>query len=252
MAAFHGNTYRQSQLLVGIGGQKKTPSPPMTWNLHVYLQNCRLFAFSFRLHAYPGAALQDRLAHGPPYGRKWLRKTRAVTNGRSDESTHAVGSTKILQKPRRRDVRLFLANVNSLPFVLPMEEVMKPHTLADTSRMRHRQHMHSVCSSEETAEQWRQVAWRLIAPKGLLFRQTPDGHKTGRVWQTAGPKRPRPHTWWCELPFSRSRKYANFAMRSSGVVKDLVFVAWMAKLEFLMYPPRPLRDLLSAVARTPG
>ena len=31
--------------------------------------------------------------------------------------------------------------VNMLPFVLPMEEVMKPHTLAKTNRVRHQ----SVC-----------------------------------------------------------------------------------------------------------
>ena len=52
-----------------------------------------------------------------------------------------------------RDVRLYFF-VNSLPFVLPMEEVMKLHSLVNTSRVRHRQRMHMAARhSKETAEQ---------------------------------------------------------------------------------------------------
>ena len=73
----------------------------------------------------------------------------------------------------------FFNFVNSLPFVLPKEEVM---TLANTSRVRHRQCMHMAARrSKETAEQWQQGTWRLIALKRLLFRQAPDGHETRRV-----------------------------------------------------------------------
>ena len=83
-----------------------------------------------------------------------------------------------------RDVRLYFF-VNSLPFVLPMEEVMKVHSLANTGRVRHRQCMHMAARrSKETAEQWQQGTWRLIALKRL-----PDGHETRRVWRAAFPKR---------------------------------------------------------------
>ena len=39
----------------------------------------------------------------------------------------------------------------------------------------------AVRRSKETAKQWQQGTWRLIALKRLLFRQTPAGHETRRV-----------------------------------------------------------------------
>ena len=54
--------------------------------------------------------------------------------------------------------------------------------LANTSRVSHRQRMHMAAwRSKETAEQWQQGTWRVIALKRLLFRQAPDGHETRRV-----------------------------------------------------------------------
>ena len=102
-------------------------------------------------------------------------------SGRGPE-THALHW--VLQHTKgRRDVRLCFL-VNSLPFVL------KPHSLANTSRVRHRQRMHMAARrSKKTAWQWQQGTWRLIALKRLLFRQTPDGHETRRVWRAAFPKR---------------------------------------------------------------
>ena len=57
-------------------------------------------------------------------------------------------------------------------------------TLANTSRVRHRQRMHMAARrSKETAELWQQGlrTWRLIALKRLLFRLAPDGLETRRV-----------------------------------------------------------------------
>ena len=72
-------------------------------------------------------------------------------------------------------------------FLVTNRRVKKPHSLANTSRVRHRQHMHMAARrSKETAEQLQQGTWRLIALKRLLFRQTPDGHET---MQAASPKR---------------------------------------------------------------
>ena len=74
----------------------------------------------------------------------------------------------------------FTFSVNSLPFVLPMEEVMKLHSLANTSWVRHRQRMHTAARrSKETAEQWQQGTWRLIALKRLLFKE-PGGSSLSR------------------------------------------------------------------------
>ena len=43
--------------------------------------------------------------------------------------------------------------------------------------------------SKETAEQGQQGTWRLITLKKIMFRQTPAGHETRRVWRAAFPKR---------------------------------------------------------------
>ena len=94
------------------------------------------------------------------------------------ETAYAV-CTALEHAEGRIDVRRYFFNfVNSLPFVLPKEEVM---TLVNTSRVRHRQLMHMADRRcKETAKQWQQGNWRLIALKRLL-RQAPDGHESRRV-----------------------------------------------------------------------
>ena len=94
---------------------------------------------------------------------------------------HSLSVLPLQHAEGRRGVRryFFLNFVNNLPFVSPKDEVM---TLANTSRVRHRQRIHMAAGcSKETAEQWQQGTWRLIALKRLLFRQAQYGHKTRRV-----------------------------------------------------------------------
>ena len=97
-------------------------------------------------------------------------------SGRGAETAYAV-CTALQHAEGRKDVRRYFFNfVNSLPFKVPKEEVM---TLANTSRVRHRQCMHMAAQcSKETAQQWQQGTWRVIALKRLLFRQAPDEHET--------------------------------------------------------------------------
>ena len=80
-----------------------------------------------------------------------------------------------MQKVEEMFAVTFFNFVNSLPFVLPEEEVM---TLANTSRVRHRQRMHMAAQrSKETAEQWQQFK----EPGGSsLSRDSCSGrHQTG-------------------------------------------------------------------------
>ena len=97
-----------------------------------------LFA-SYRPHTFPGAALRDRLTDGPPYGRKWTCEPERKKWWIRIRCQYCCKDA--LQTVELEEMHMIAFFMDSLPFVLPMEEVMKPHTLANTSRARHQ----SIC-----------------------------------------------------------------------------------------------------------
>ena len=125
---------------------------------------------TYRPHALPGAALRDRIDVD---ARATVRAEVNVRNesGRGAETAYAV-CTALQLAEGRRDVRRYFRE----QFTFRVTKGRTVMTLANTSRVRHRQRMDMAARrSKETAEQWQQGTWRLIALKRLLFRQAPDG-----------------------------------------------------------------------------
>ena len=124
----------------------------------VALSVCRLFA-TYRPH--PGAALRDRLTCGPPCGRKWTCETRAEEVMRP----HTLSVLPCMQHAEgRRDVRrYFFWFREQFTFRVTGTNGRSDDAGEHQSGETPTAYAYGWPALHETAEQWQQGTWRLIA-----------------------------------------------------------------------------------------